>query len=47
VACGRQPVAGFGFAVADCLTDVGGDLFVQQGGVVAVDLDIEHCASYQ
>src|SRR5579862_4111147 len=42
---GRQPVTGPGLAIGDRLTDQRGDLLVQQRRVVAVDLDIEHCAS--
>ena len=40
VSGGREPFAGLGFAVGDGAADLGGDLFVQFGGLVAVDLDI-------
>jgi hypothetical protein len=40
VAGGREAVSRFGFAFGDRVADLGGDLFVQQRGVVAVDLDI-------
>ena len=46
VACGGEALAGLGFAVGDRAADLGGDLVVQEGGVVAVDLDIQHCASH-
>jgi hypothetical protein len=35
-------VLGFGFSVGDGAADFGGDLFVEVGGVVFVDLDIQH-----
>ena len=42
---GWESFAGFGFAVGDGAADVGGDLFVEVGGVGFVDLDTKHCAS--
>ena len=40
----RESFAGFGFAVGDGAADLGGDLVVQVEGVIAVELDIPHCA---
>ncbi len=37
-------VPGSCLAVGDCAADLCGDLVVQEGRVVAVDLDIDHCA---
>ena len=42
---GRESLAGFCFAVGDGAADLTGHLFVQVEGVVAVELDIPHCAS--
>jgi hypothetical protein len=39
---GWQAFSGFGFSVGDGAADFGGDLFVEVGGVVFVDLDIQH-----
>jgi hypothetical protein len=39
---GWQAFTGFGFTVGDGAADFGGDLFVEVGGVVFVDLDIQH-----
>jgi hypothetical protein len=39
-------IAGFRFSVCDGAADLAGDLLVQLGGVLAVDLDIEHGASH-
>jgi hypothetical protein len=46
VARRRETLARFRFAVRDCAADLRGDLVVQQGGVVAVDLDLHGCASH-
>jgi hypothetical protein len=46
VAGGREPVAGFGFAFGDRAADLCGHLVVQERGVFAIDLDIQHCASH-
>ena len=43
---GWEPFAGFGFAVGDGAADLGGDLFVQVEGVLAVELDLAHNASH-
>jgi hypothetical protein len=45
VARGRQPFAWLRFAVGDRAADLGGDLLVQFGRLVAVDLDTDHGAS--
>jgi hypothetical protein len=37
--------SGFCFSVGDGAADFGGDLFVKVGGVVFVDLDIQHGTS--
>jgi hypothetical protein len=37
-----EAFAGFGFAVGDGAADFGGDLLVEVGGVVFVDVDIQH-----
>ena len=42
---GWESLAGFGFAVGDGAAELAGDLFMQVEGVVAVDLDIQHCDS--
>jgi hypothetical protein len=42
---GWESFAGFGFAFCDGAADLGGGLFVQVEGVVAVELDIPHSAS--
>ena len=42
---GWESFAGFGFAVGDGAADVGGDLFVEVGGVGFVNLDTKHGAS--
>jgi hypothetical protein len=44
VLCGWQPLAGLGLAVCDCAADLAGDLLVQHGGIVTVDLDSVHGA---
>ena len=41
-----ESFAGFGFAVGDGAADLGGDLFVQVEGVIAVELDMAHSASH-
>ena len=43
---GWEALSGFRFAVCDRASDLGGNLFVQIGGVASVDLDIEHGASH-
>ena len=37
-----ESLAGFGFAVGDGAADLAGDLLVEVGGVLAVDLDNSH-----
>ena len=46
MARGWEAFTGFGFAVGDRAADLCGDLVVQEGWVVAVDLDIDQCASH-
>jgi hypothetical protein len=43
---GWESLAGSGFAVGDGAADLGGDLFVQVEGVVAVEFDMAHGASH-
>lgn len=45
VAGGWQPLTGLRFAVGDRTPDLGGNLLVQLGRLVAVDLDTDHGAS--
>ena len=42
---GREALSRLGFSVGDRPANLAGDLFVQVGGVGAVDLDIQHGAS--
>jgi hypothetical protein len=43
---GWKPLAGFGLAIGNRASDLGGDLFVKVGSVASADLDPEHDASY-
>lgn len=45
VTCWRQAPSSLGLALGDCAADVRGDLFVEVGRIVAVDLDSKHGAS--
>ncbi len=44
--CGWQSIAGLSLTVGDGSADLGGDLVVQEDGIVTVNVDNQHCASH-